>query len=149
MVRLLRLNPKGQDADLFTAVDATPLQSISADALTLHSRVVRLDLAQLQRAQAMGTTVHVNLFDDTVVTGIIERTSSTFSGGYALTGRIVENSALAKGSLRCVPCPYGVSPLPPALNIQPHHCDAVLSNAGYWLTRLWIVWVIMPPFDLA
>ena len=38
---------------------------------------------------APGTTLHLNLFDDTVVTGIIDHTTPAFSGGYAVTGRIV------------------------------------------------------------
>ena len=37
---------------------------------------------------APGTTLHLNLFDDTVVTGIIEHTAPAFSGGYSLVGRI-------------------------------------------------------------
>ena len=32
----------------------------------------------------------MNLFDDTVVTGIVEWTEPTFSGGYAVSGRLVD-----------------------------------------------------------
>ena len=36
-----------------------------------------------------GATLTLNLFDDTVVTGLIERTRPAFSGGYSLAGHIV------------------------------------------------------------
>ena len=102
-------------ADLFTSVDATP-PSGPLDDITLRSRVVTVDLGQLDRAQAAvddppdptphlramsartdkrsaepepGTTLTFNLFDDTVVTGIVEWTDPTFSGGYAVSGRLV------------------------------------------------------------
>ena len=103
-----------QTADLFTPVDATP-PSGPLDDITLRSRVVLIDLGQLDRAQAAvaapptpqpkdtpsrpdkrraapapGTTLTLNLFDDTVVTGIVEWTEPTFSGGYAVSGRLVE-----------------------------------------------------------
>ena len=107
---------EAQAADLFTPVDAT-LPSGSLDDLTLRSRLVTMDLGHLQRAQAAlaappnppvhtralsarpdkasalpapGTTLTLNLFDDTVVTGIVEQTAPTFSGGYSLSGHLVE-----------------------------------------------------------
>ena len=39
---------------------------------------------------ALGTTLTFNLFDDVVVTGIVERTAPTFSGGYSVAGHLVE-----------------------------------------------------------
>ena len=103
-----------QTAALFTPVEATP-PSGPLDAITLRSRVVLIDLGQLDRAQAAvaepptpqtkdtsprpdkrraapapGTTLTLNLFDDTVVTGLVEWTEPTFSGGYAVSGRLVE-----------------------------------------------------------
>ena len=36
-----------------------------------------------------GTTLTLNLFDDTVVTGLVEWTDPTFSGGYSVSGRLV------------------------------------------------------------
>ncbi len=104
------------DADLFTPIDETP-PSGPLDASTLRSRVVTIDLGQLDRAQAAvadppgqpthtrdtsprtdkrstapapGTTLTLNLFDDTVVTGLVEYTEPTFSGGYAVSGHLVE-----------------------------------------------------------
>ena len=106
---------EAQNADLFTPVDATP-PSGPLDDITLRSRVVTIDLGQLDRAQTAvadpsvpttqtrdtsprtdkrsagpvpGTTLTFNLFDDTVVTGIVEWTDPTFSGGYSVSGRLV------------------------------------------------------------
>ena len=108
---------QGQAADLFTSVDEPPPSSIASDDLTLRSRLVTMDLAQVQAAQATaaappgqptqtrapsgrpdksssvpapGTTLTFNLFDDVVVTGMVERTAPTFSGGYSVAGHLVE-----------------------------------------------------------
>ena len=113
---LAALAGEAQAADLFTPVEE-PLPSIPAADLTLRSRVVTIDLGQVQRAQAavadppgpsthtravsprtdtsnsaskLGTTLTLNLFDDVIVTGVVERTAPTFSGGYAVAGRLVE-----------------------------------------------------------
>ena len=105
----------GQTADLFTPLNEPP-PSGPLDDSTLRSRAVDIDFGQLQDIQtaladsssfnallpgyisppatgqsanpAPGTTLRLNLFDDTVVTGIIEHTTPAFSGGYALVGRI-------------------------------------------------------------
>ena len=106
-----------QPGTLFTPVDETP-PSGPLDDITLRSRVVMIDLGQLDHAQAAvaeppdptphtralsvrtdtqraapapGTTLTLNLFDDTVVTGIVEWTEPTFSGGYAVAGRLVDD----------------------------------------------------------
>ena len=110
---LLSSPVSAQAADLFTSVD-TPPPSLPAVGLTLRSRVVTMDLGQVERAQAAvtepldpptytrdaprtakqrtvpapGTTLTLNLFDDTVITGIVEQTAPTFSGGYSVSGRI-------------------------------------------------------------
>ena len=34
-------------------------------------------------------TLTLNLFEDVVVTGMVERTAPTFSGGYSISGRLV------------------------------------------------------------
>ena len=105
-----------QPGALFTPVDEPP-PSGPLDDITLRSRVVTIDLGQLDHAQAAvaappgppphtralslrtdtqravpapGTTLTLNLFDDTVVTGIVEWTEPTFSGGYAVSGRLVD-----------------------------------------------------------
>ena len=84
---------------------------------TLRSRVVMMDLGRLQRARAtaaallrspvqskavfppggdraavpaLDRTLTLNLFEDVVFTGIVEHTAPTFSGGYSISGRLVE-----------------------------------------------------------
>ena len=103
-----------QTAALFTSVNEPPPAG-PLDDITLRSRVVTIDLGQLDYAQAAvaappgppphtralsartdtqraapapGPTLTLNLFDDTVVTGLVEWTEPTFSGGYAVSGRI-------------------------------------------------------------
>ena len=133
LLTVLLLPPIGvQAADLFTSVDETLPQSepVAAD-ITLRSRVVTIDFAQLQRVRAAvapvsstrpnrihssaraqsrqpvhlnavtphtdgdralpepGAILTFNLFDDVIVTGIVEQTAPTFSGGYSLAGHIV------------------------------------------------------------
>ena len=105
-----------QPGALFTPVNEPPPAG-PLDDITLRSRVVTIDLGQLDYAQAAvaappgppmhtralsartdkqraapapGTTLTLNLFDDTVVTGIVEWTEPTFSGGYAVSGRLVD-----------------------------------------------------------
>ena len=34
-------------------------------------------------------TLTLNLFEDVIVTGMVERTAPTFSGGYSISGRLV------------------------------------------------------------
>ena len=41
-------------------------------------------------APTPGTTLTFNLFGDVVVTGLVERTAPTFSGGYSVSGHLVE-----------------------------------------------------------
>ncbi len=106
-----------QPGALFTPVNEPPPAG-PLDDITLRSRVVTIDLGQLDHAQATvaaapapphqspvpayrraaggarppapGTTLTFNLFDDTVVTGLVEYTEPTFSGGYAVSGRLVD-----------------------------------------------------------
>ena len=107
---------EAQSSALFTAVNALPPPG-PFDDIALRSRVVTVDLEQLDRAQAAadaplsqtpsdakdaspptdksdaapvpGATLTLNLFDDSVVTGIVEWTAPTFSGGYSVSGRLV------------------------------------------------------------
>ena len=107
---------EGQAADLFTPVNDPPPPALASAALTVRSRMVTMDLAQVQAAAAgagppgqtahtkgpstrtdksssapaPGTTLTFNLFDDVVVTGRVERTAPTFSGGYSVAGHLVE-----------------------------------------------------------
>lgn len=106
----------GQPASLFTSVPAAR-PPLPAAERTVRHRVVTLDLEQVQHARAVvaaaspsgqttetgsstkdadpvpapGTTLSFNLFDDVVVTGVVERTAPTFSGGYAVSGYLVDD----------------------------------------------------------
>ena len=100
----------GQAADLFTPV-TEPRSSLPADDLTLRRRVVTMDLEQVRRVRAVaavsaqaaaaspggaasvstpGAPLTLNLFEDVVVTARVNRTAPTFSGGYAVSGHLVE-----------------------------------------------------------
>ena len=66
-----------------------------SDTITLRRRVVTIDFEMLGRARASaaaGTApsaaVTLNLFDDVVLTGMVERIEPTFSGGWSVSGRI-------------------------------------------------------------
>ena len=108
---------EAQSSGIFRSVDQTPPSSGRLADMTLRSRLVRIDLGQLARAQALvaelagptvqpedtssrsvtraaepeqGATLTLNLFDDAVVTGLVEWTEPTFSGGYSVSGRLVD-----------------------------------------------------------
>ena len=119
---LLTATVEGQGDGLFSEVEPAALRtrrrpSASTDATTLRRRVVTMDLGRLQRARAAalsrqpvrtkavspgsgdrdavptpGATLTLNLFEDVVVTGIVERTEPTYSGGYSISGRLGGNS---------------------------------------------------------
>ena len=116
LLTVLLLPPiAGQAADLFAPVTGAP-SSLPSDDSTLRSRVVTMDLEQVRRAQAAaassrrpehtggaaGTTkgagtvspsgpaLTFNLFDDVVVTGMVAWTAPTLSGGYSVSGHLVE-----------------------------------------------------------
>ena len=107
---------EAQSPVLFTAVNETPPPG-PLGTETLRSRMVTMDLGQVQHARAVaatasgqppqtrdpsgptdkssatpapGTLLTLNLFDDVVVTGVVERTAPTFSGGYSVAGHLVE-----------------------------------------------------------
>ena len=106
-----------QSSGIFRSVDQTPPSSGRFADMTLRSRLVSIDLGQLERAHAvvaelsgptvepedtssrsvtratepeLGATLTLNLFDDAVVTGRVEWTEPTFSGGYSVSGRLVD-----------------------------------------------------------
>ena len=97
------------------AVRTRTRASALTGATTLRRRMVTMDLDRLQRARAAvsarprsllrtkavsarrgqrdagvgsDATLTLNLFDDVVLTGIVERTAPTFSGGYSVSGRL-------------------------------------------------------------
>ncbi len=109
LLTVLLLSPiAGQAADLFTPVTEAR-SSLPSDDLTLRSRAVTIDFTQLQRARQTfrataatprddsgrvlpesDTTLTFNLFDDVVVTAVVEHTAPTYSGGYSVSGRLVD-----------------------------------------------------------
>ena len=62
-----------------------PEFAASSDALSLRRRVVSIDFGQLG---VSADELALNLFDDAVFTGVVERTAPTFSGGYVLSGQL-------------------------------------------------------------
>ncbi len=85
--------------DLFAPLAET---TVPPGAEAVRQRLVAIDLRQLDRARdasvsaAGGGTgprearvLRLNLFDDLVVTGVIDHTASTLSGGYSLSGHVV------------------------------------------------------------
>ena len=70
------------------------------DRATLRRREVSVDIRSLARVpEGRGTALRLNLFDDVVLTGIIERRTPTFSGGFALSGYL---AGVAGGSVTLV-----------------------------------------------
>ncbi len=88
------------EQDLFAPLAETAVQPLRAAAV--RQRLVSIDRGQLDRARRAssvpvgrdaalppGAVLRLNLFDDMVVTSVVERSAPTLSGGYSLTGRIV------------------------------------------------------------
>ena len=95
---LLPAGATGQDTGIFTPAEpgagANASASFASDRITLRSRLVTVDVDRLALAQAtvargggQPVELRLNLFADTVLSGIVEGTSPTMSG-YALSGRI-------------------------------------------------------------
>ena len=135
-----------QQTDLFAAADSTPVDSANRvpqpppDSLTMRQRLVTIDLVQLTRsvparspraggapAAALtsgqlepGGELRLNLFEDTVFAGIVERTAPTFSGGKSLSGRLVGveggtltlvvNGDVVAGTVRTPEATYRIRP---------------------------------------
>ena len=111
---------EAQRMGLFSAVNGASARldspaPASLDVTTLRRRVVTMDLERLQRARAIAAalspvqteavsprsgdrdaapepdaTLILNLFQDVVFTGTVEHTAPTSSGGYSISGRLVE-----------------------------------------------------------
>ena len=117
---LLPAGVGGQDDSIFSPADAAARanESVNAvpDGITLRRRLVTVDIDRLAQARdavgqgvAPSAALRLNLFADTVFTGIVERTSPTLSG-YVLSGRIegvdpgtmtvVVNGTVVAGTIR-------------------------------------------------
>ena len=129
-----------QSTGLFTPVVASPavaaarISPTPLDPLTLRRRLVTINLGQLtpsttalssaaELTSASPATLGVlrlNLFDDAVFTGIVERTAPTFSGGHVLSGRLlgiewgtltlVVNGDVVAGTIRTPEATYRIRP---------------------------------------
>ena len=126
-----------QPGGLFTAVSPSAVDIDAApnatDTLTLRRRLVTIDLGQLASttdAAAGGAAAGIevppsgvltlNLFDDAVFTGLVERTAVTFSGGQSLSGRLagiemgtmtlVVNGDVVAGTVRTPEATYRIRP---------------------------------------
>ena len=89
------------------------------DRATLRRREVSVNFRTLARvADGERTALRLNLFDDLVLMGIIERRTSTYSGGYALSGRLagvpegtvtlVVNGRVVAGTVRFPGATYSI-----------------------------------------
>ena len=88
---------------------------------TLRRREVRIDMQRLARVvEGEPRALRLNLFDNVVLTGIIERWMPTFSGGTALSGRLagvpegtvtlVVNGSVVVGTVRLPSTTYRIRP---------------------------------------
>ena len=127
----------GQPGGLFSAVSQSAAEMdatrVEPDPLTLRRRLVTIDLAQIAPvtdAATRGTTAGIevapigvltlNLFEDAVFTGLVERTATTFSGGQSLSGRLagiemgtltlVVNGDVVAGTVRTPEATYRIRP---------------------------------------
>ena len=95
--------------------------SAALDRATLRRRETNVDVGMLARVREGGSTVlRLNLFDDVVLMGIIEQWTPTYSGGYALLGRVagvtegtvtlVVNGSVVAGTVRIRGATYRIRP---------------------------------------
>ena len=149
---LLAVEAAGQPGGLFLEAAAVPdatgrVFPEAPDSMALRSRLVRIDFAQLASpdvavaARAAGVSaeaprsgrpsygelLRLNLFDDTAFTGVVERIEPTFSGGYAVSGRLVGvewgtltlvvNGDVVAGTIRTLETTYRIRPAGNGLHI--------------------------------
>ena len=142
---LLAVEAAGQARGLFLEAAAVPdaigrLSPEAPDSMALRRRLVTIDFAQLASPDvaiaaraatvsaeasrsvgpAYGELLRLNLFDDTVFTGMVERIEPTFSGGYAVSGRLlgvkggtmtlVVNGDVVAGTIRTLETTYRIRP---------------------------------------
>ena len=124
------LEVEGRSGGLFAVVDsqagARRAPNTLPDDITLRRRLVAVDIGTIERAaagviqQAQPMALTLNLFDDVTFTGIVEQRIPTFSGGYALSGRIegfalgtmtlVVNGSVVAGTVRTPFATYRIHP---------------------------------------
>ena len=118
------------------------------DRATLRRREVSVDIGRLASvADGQSSALRLNLFDDVVLTGTIERRTLTFSGGYALSGplmggegsvTLVVNGSVVAGTVRLPGATYRIRPSGAARHVilkidpsqLPHGCQVVTETTG-------------------
>ena len=118
---------RGQGGGLFSPAEPAASRSVAAippDGITVRSREVTIDFAKLALSRALASQpastparLTLNLFDDTVLTAVIDQTAAT-SSGYSLSGRIegadlstvvlVVNANAVAGSVRTAAGTYRI-----------------------------------------
>ena len=120
------------------------------DRATLRRREVSVDIGRLVSvADGESSALRLNLFDDVVLTGTIERRTLTYSGGYALSGplmgvaegsvTLVVNGSVVAGTVRLPGATYRIRPDGAARHaiIQvdpsqlPQGCETVSPTTGF------------------
>ena len=119
------------------------------DRATLRRREVTVDMGRLEGVEAGGpTALRLNLFDDVVLMGIIEQWTPTYSGGYALSGRLagvaegrvtlVTNGSVVAGTVRLPGATYRIRPagagrhaiMQVDTSLLPQGCETVSARPG-------------------
>ena len=94
-----------QGGGLFLPAETPGAADPPPSVTVLRSRLARIDFGALAVArqdverETTSPTLTLNLFDDVVFTGIVERTAPTSSGGYVLSGRL---DGIALGTMTLV-----------------------------------------------
>ena len=102
-------------------VSASQQTGVVLDRATLRRREVSIDMQRLARVvEGEPRALRLNLFENVVLTGIIERWAPTLSGGTALSGRLagvpggtvtlVVNGSLVAGTVRLPGSTYRIRP---------------------------------------
>ena len=100
---------------------ASPRGVASSDPKNLRRCEVSIDIGMLARVPAArATALPLNLFDGVILAGVIERRTPTYSGGYALPGRLagvaggtvtlVVNGSVVAGAVRFPGSVYRMQP---------------------------------------
>ena len=116
---------------------------------TLRRREVSIDIGRLATVSDGGSmALRLNLFDDVVLTGMIDRRTPTYSGGYALSGQLagvaggsvtlVVNGSVVAGTVRIPGATYRIRPAGSGrhaiLQVDPsqlpHECGTVSRKPG-------------------
>ena len=91
------------------------------DQATLRHRQVSVDIGRLDGVpDGENTALTLNLFEDVILTGIIQQRTPTYSGGYALSGplygvpggrvTLVVNGSVVAGTVRIPGATYRIRP---------------------------------------